>query len=461
MINQSRFLKNINCNSNGVLSDGERELSYANLLMKILELKEKLLISKIGPEIKIGFLIDHTIESFALLTAFLDLNVAFLPMDALSTIEEVSKIKQKSGIYTWCIPDNYRDRYKIDAAFGTLLNYEAEIIADKTVLNTEGWLPTDKNEPVFYQLTSGSSGKPKIAEIPYRALDMGAAFYSENFMMSSEDKVVCTVPVYHSFGLIGAFLGALFSGSSFYSLYQYNPRTLLVKIKKAGGTILFTPPIMLKLLHNMKVKEKKDFATLRFVISSGGSLSEKTVRLYQKFYHLPVLQVYGSTETGIISADCPGCLKSHSSVGFIAPYVDVKINQEGRLAVKSPTLFNGYVKASHELDENYFLTGDLAEIKDKEVILKGRISDFINVGGRKINVHEVKEALLEHTLITKANVKRFKDKMSEEKIRAEIESREKTLTETEVRLFLKEKLAPFKVPHEIIIQEKLTGNWKT
>ncbi|RSM56216.1 hypothetical protein DMH03_32500 [Amycolatopsis sp. WAC 01376] len=242
------------------------------------------------------------------------------------------------------------------------------------------------------QLTSGSTGEPKLARQPLRNVLSGALTYRRTFELTADDSVVVAVPVAHSFGLIGGLLASLVSGADVWTLPRFTVRRV-VEALDGGATALLATPLAYRLLIPALPAAER---ALRVALSSGAPLTDELANGARRRLGCPVRQVYGSTETGLITCHpASATVWPAGSVGTAPPGTELLVDDAGRVLVRTPTLYEGYAGTTGpvRLEDGFYDTGDTGRIEDGHLFLTGRKTTFVNVGGRKVNPRRIERFL--------------------------------------------------------------------
>ncbi|PEP83748.1 hypothetical protein CN581_04050 [Bacillus toyonensis] len=405
---------------------------------------------------KIGLVVDHSLRSLMILLTIIEQEYSLLPLDSKCTVSEIERVKKVTETSVWIIPDTYNYESLSTSSCYTY----SEVYSEQLKRPNNNY---EAESESLYMLTSGTSGITKIAKIPYYSLWRGAESYRDWFDIKHTDTIISTVPLTHSYGLIGACLTSIFSQATLYLCKNPTPRKVINAVHASKSTILFGVPVFYNILTQAQKITKIDLETLRLIISSGGPLDNIVKGEFFRKFGLPIQQVYGSTETGAIAATHPVRKSSLNAVGYILPNVKVETSNNGCLKVQSHTVFNGYLTevGEHSLVINRtFKTGDYGYVKNGEVFLKGRAKTFINVGGRKINPTEIERALVDHPYITDSRVLGEVDTLYGERIVAYVQAQSEYLTIECVKEFLERRLAEYKLPHQIKIVQEISKSWK-
>lgn len=256
------------------------------------------------------------------------------------------------------------------------------------------------------QVTSGSTGEPRIARLSVDDLLRGAAIYRDLFQYTEHDTVLLPMSFAHSFGMTGGLAAAITSGAELVLV----PRLGLGAVHDAlagGVTVLLGMPLLYQLL----AASGASGPALRVALSSGGPLTEVVRDSAERTLGLAIRQVYGSTETGLIAAQRERRQPwPVDSVGIAGPGVQWRVRSDGpaagRLLVRTSTMFSGYWPDSDPVGaDGFYDTGDVARVDENGVLyLIGRKSTFVNVGGRKVNRSVVERVVGGHPAVRDVHV---------------------------------------------------------
>jgi len=315
---------------------------------------------------------------------------------------------------------------------------------------------------IFY--TSGTTGKPKGVLINFRQLE--APPKSMDFFVGGikgDDVAVCALPFSHLGGLI-YIQNCIFHGLTFVLIERFIPLEFLKSIPAYKVTCFWIVPSMYYAVLQLKEFETFDLSTLRWMVTFGASNSPEALRRFHQFCpkaHL--LNGWGLTETNAPTVVLPRGSEKIESVGVPAPWIEVKaVNDNdkeimsgeiGEVVVKSWVVTDGYFKDQEltleTLRKGWFHTGDLGKF-DKEgfLYIVGRKKEMIKVGGEIVFEPEVESVIQRHPDIAEASVIGVADKLRGEVPKAYIVLKEgKIISAEDLRYFLRQHLAHFKIPH--------------
>ncbi|WP_050606554.1 AMP-binding protein [Clostridium niameyense] len=327
------------------------------------------------------------------------------------------------------------------------------------------------DEVVNIQFTSGTTSAPKGVMLTHYSLVNTSYITGNSLDITHKDKLCLVVPFFHCFGLSAGILLCIGSGCSMVLVESYKIDPLVNSVKQFKCTVLHGVPTMFcRVLENSNVN-MKDFSSVRTGLIAGAAVSKKLLDGILEKMNIKDIQVaYGQTETS------PGCTqttkadsvdKKYTTVGKSLPYVEMKIfdtvskkevtvNNVGEICVRGFNLMKGYYKnqqlTNKTIDEDGWLhTGDLGFI-DKEGYyhITGRIQDVIIRGGENINPKEIRENLLLHPEVQKAEIIGIPDQRYGEEIAACIILKENSsLNKEDIKKYMSERLAHYKVPKYI------------
>ena len=322
--------------------------------------------------------------------------------------------------------------------------------------------------------TSGTTSRPKIVPLRQRNLGCSAAGIAGSLRLTSADRSLNVMPLFHIHGLLAGLLAPLSAGGSVACTGGFDAFRFFSQLRDLNPTYYTAVPTMhqMVLARSSRHTSEARSAGLRFVRSSSASLPAPVLDDLRGLFDVPVIEAYGMTEaTHQMCANPlpPGEAKIRS-VG-LPTGIDLTILDEagdpqppgtrGEVAVKGPTVIDGY-ENNLAADEaaftgGWFRTGDEGYVDgDGYLFLTGRLKEQINRGGEKISPLEVDEVLLRHEAVAQAVTFAMPhDKLGEEVAAAVVRAAGVDVSETELRDHVGRSLAAFKVPRRIVFCDEL------
>lgn len=322
--------------------------------------------------------------------------------------------------------------------------------------------------------TSGTTSRPKIVPIRHRNLARSAVNIAESLALTAGDRSLNVMPLFHIHGLLAGLLAPLSAGGSVVCTQGFDAFRFFSWLEALRPTYYTAVPTMhqMVLSRSSRHRSAARACRLRFVRSSSASLPASVLDELKELFGSPVIEAYGMTEAThqMCANPLPPTVSKARSVGVptgveLAVLDDrgqpVPTGQRGEVAVRGPTIIDGY-ENNPEADRaaftsGWFRTGDEGCVDaDGYLFLTGRLKEQINRGGEKISPLEVDEALLSHKEVAEAVTFSVPHpKLGEEVAAAVVTVEGASVTERELRRYLSESLAAFKVPRRVLFLDEL------
>ena len=314
--------------------------------------------------------------------------------------------------------------------------------------------------------TSGTTSRPKIVPLRQRNLARSARNIAVTLRLTSADRSLNVMPLFHIHGLMAGFLAPLSVGGSVICTTGFDAFKFHRWVDELRPSYYSAVPTM----HQMVLARSPGPrpTNLRFVRSSSAALPGPVLDGLRELFSVPIIEAYGMTEAShqMTSNPLPPATTKQGSVG-VASGIDVAIldtqnhllpsGERGEVAIKGATVVDGYENnpGANEsaFTDGWFRTGDEGVLDaDGYLFLTGRLKEQINRGGEKISPLEIDEVLIGHPAVAEAVTFAIPhEKLGEEIGAAVVLADGKEATESELRDYLRERLAPFKVPRRIVI----------
>ena len=461
-------------NNTAVVED-DRRISYQELLSMVEALSSYLHSHGIKKGDAVVILLPNSIEFVVAFFAVANLGAISVPVNTAYKKEEIryyvdhscaKLILTEEKLKTLAQDIVSNSDNSVEVVKGSSDNWDKQSID----FNSLDRIPIDSQDAVIYLYSTGSTGKPKRVSRTHQNLVALADNHTQTVGWTEDDKILFTVPLSHTYAF-GNFISSVKIGAAIFVLETFNRNRVLDIIEKESITVFPAVPVMLDVLAKTYLPEPRDLSSLNLVISAGAPLPEKTFHSFYEKYGIYPRQLYGSSETGVISINLSNNIEnSLSSVGRAVENVIVKIFDEtgaelgvdevGEIAVSSPSMTTtGYFGLPEEtkkvFKDGYYFTGDLGRIdQDGFIYIVGRKKLFINISGNKVDPVEVENVLLEHDKIKDAVVLGLVDDNGIETVKAVIVPTGE-LERKDIAEFCRNRIAEFKIPRIVEFRDEL------
>ncbi|HTK92718.1 MAG TPA: amino acid adenylation domain-containing protein [Verrucomicrobiae bacterium] len=332
--------------------------------------------------------------------------------------------------------------------------------------------PVDRPGPDDVALaihTSGTTAGPKV--VPLTHANMAAAIqgFVETFALRPDDRALGVMPLFHVQGLM-VVLTSLAAGASVICTPAFDPIAVFDWIEATRPTWYSAVPT----IHQAIVAEAPQHPTvmaghvLRFIRSSAAPLPPAVMRELERHFGVPVIEGYGQSESCMLvtSNPLPPGERRTGSVG--RPVTDEvtivgedgglkRTGEVGEIQVRGKTVMAGYendpAANAAAFRDGWYRTGDLGRFDpDGYLYVTGRIKEMINRGGEKVSPREVDDVLTAHHAVARAVTFPVPHPTLGEDVAAALVLRPgESVTEAEIRRFVSDHLAAFKVPRQLAI----------
>ena len=330
----------------------------------------------------------------------------------------------------------------------------------------------DEDSPLLLCYTSGSTGAPKGVVLTQRALFWNAVNSTHMHDLTSTDRVLTTLPMFHVGGMNIQTTPALHAGASVTLHAKFDPEAALEAIERERITLTVLVPAQFNALMALPRWRRADLSSLRVISTGSTIITEAFVRKVSEC-GVPVIQVYGSTETCPIATygRAADALRKAGSAGAPALHCELKVVDEagaalppgcdGEILVRGPNVAIGYWNAPAETAQafvdGWFHSGDVGHFDDEgHLYVVARKKDMIISGGENIYPAEVENVLLECPAIGEACVVgRPDERWGEAVVAAVVLKPGHRLTEAEALALFEGNIAHYKWPREIRFVDQL------
>jgi long-chain acyl-CoA synthetase len=334
--------------------------------------------------------------------------------------------------------------------------------------------PTAADDTAVLLYTSGTTGRPKGAELTHFQMFMACTVGGDTFGFEPDDVSLVVLPLFHVFGLSSSLNAAIRFGATTVLIPRFEAGAVLDAVARHRGTIICGVPTMYIALTRADVGDR-DVSSLRVGVSGGASIPGEVIRAFEaKFPGVVVLEGYGLSETvALATFNASAEERKVLSVGRPMWGVDLKIVDEldrplppgadnvGEIVLRGHNVMKGYYKNAEAtataIRNGWFHTGDLAYADDDGFIfIVDRKKDLVIRGGFNVYPREIEEMLYTHEAIAEAAVVGRPDERVGEEVVAYVSlAPGASATPEELVAYARERVAAYKYPREVRILAEL------
>jgi long-chain acyl-CoA synthetase len=322
--------------------------------------------------------------------------------------------------------------------------------------------------------TSGTTGRPKGAELSHFNLMHNAEYVSTRLLSFGHDTVALAVlPLFHSFGQTVVQNATLRVGGTLVLLPRFDPKVAFQLMHEHKVTVFAGVPTMYFALLNLPEANQYSVSSLRYCVAGGSAMPVEVMRAFDHKYNVNILEGYGLSETSPVASfnvlDRP---KKAGSIGLPLHGVEFKLIDEqgqtieaamtaGEICIRGPNVMKGYYKKpdanKESIKDGWFSTGDVAHRDaDGYYFIVDRKKDMIIRGGFNVYPREIEEVLYAHEAVLEAAVIGVPHASHGEEVKAVLAFKPgKQASNDEVIAFCKERLAAYKYPRIIEVRDSL------
>jgi long-chain acyl-CoA synthetase len=321
--------------------------------------------------------------------------------------------------------------------------------------------------------TSGTTGKPKGAELTHAGMTRNAELTAATLLKNHPDDVTMgCLPLFHVFGLTCGLNATVAGGGTLTLMPRFDPAKALEIIQRDAVTIFEGVPTMYAAILHHPAADPAMAATLRVCISGGASMPVEILRGFEEKFGCMILEGYGLSETSpVASFNLPDLVRKPGSIGVPVEGVQMRLIDEagqtvpaeeiGEIAIRGHNVMKGYwgkpEATAEAMIDGWFRTGDLAKVdSDGYYYIVDRKKDLIIRGGYNVYPREIEEVLYEHPEVAEAAVIGIPHAELGEEVGAAVALKPgASATPEELRAFAKDKVAAYKYPRQVWLVESL------
>lgn len=341
--------------------------------------------------------------------------------------------------------------------------------------------PPSAGDDALLLFTSGTTAAPKGARLTHANLGAHARVLHDAWRFGPADRLIHALPLHHLHGLGTSLLTALAAGATVELLPRFEPGLVWEAIARApsGAVWMAVPTTIARMASAFDAADpatqsrfRAGAARLRLVTNGSAGLPPKTAERWRRIAGASPLERFGMTEIGVATTAPIDGPRVPGVSGRAVPGMELRIvdeagsvvspGVEGEIEVRGPGVFPGYDDADATraaLRDGWFRTGDAGVLDARgDLVVRGRLSvDVLKSGGFKLSALEIEAAIREHPAIDDVAVVGLPDPEWGDLVTAAIVLRHETSLDA-LRAFLRERIAPYKVPKRFVVRDALPRN---
>jgi acyl-CoA synthetase (AMP-forming)/AMP-acid ligase II/acyl carrier protein len=476
-----------NTDSIAILAPGRMALTYGRLWKQIEDIGKVLNLMGVGRNDRVALVMPDGPE-FAVAILAVGSCACIAPLGTTLSADEFNKALADLRISALVVQSDLDSPIREVARAGSIRifdlvpssNAEAGIFTlsgDKAIPMSNIGL-AEPDDIFEISRTSGTTGHPKVAAHTHRSICTRAHLWDLALQLSETDRCLNLMPLNYGAGLMNGLLATLLAGGSvvcppglLQSHFSFFKWMELFRPTRYIGSANIHRAILDQSEANSDIISSH---SLRFIGATSATLPPGVMQALEAVFNVPVIDMYSSTECGPVAVSpFPPARCKAGSVG-VPVGGEVAIMDEdgtflpsggiGEIVVRGPAVFEGYENDPEANKQSFacgwYRMGDLGYMDgDGYLFLTGRLKEIINSGGQKISPFEVNQALLGHPAIIEAETFALPHpRLGEEVAAVVILNDGATISEREIREFLAERLARFKVPRRVLIVDEIPKN---
>jgi long-chain acyl-CoA synthetase len=456
---------------------GDRGLTYSELAHASGQVAS--LLREAGARVgdRVAVMMPNVLAFPPLFYGSLAAGAAVVPMNPLLKSREVAHYLGDSGaavIFAWDAAADEAAKGAADTGAQVVRVAEPDartLLGDRPPL--ADWAERSDGDDAVILYTSGTTGRPKGAELTHANLYRNAEVTATTLLTASqEDVIMGCLPLFHCFGLTCGLNASVIGGACLTLLPRFDPGAALEMIDREKVTVFEGVPTMYSALLHHPARATADVSSLRLCVSGGAALPVEVLRAFEEAFGCAILEGYGLSETSpVASFNHPGRVRKPGSIGTPIAGVqmrvvddsgaDVPVGEVGEIAIRGHNVMKGYWRnpeaTAAAIPDGWFRTGDLARIdEDGYFFIVDRKKELIIRGGYNVYPREIEEALHEHPAVAEVAVVGIPhDSLGEEVGAAVALKPGATATPDELKAFAKARVAAYKYPRHVWLVDQL------
>ncbi len=444
------------------------ETSFAELDERSARLAALLAERGFEPVDRVGVMLPNVPEFPVAYYGVLRAGGVVVPMNVLLKRREIAFYLEDSGAKLLLAWHGFAEEARVGAEQAGAELIEVEPAAFLELLGgvepATGLAEVDDEDTAVILYTSGTTGKPKGAELSHANLARNADVSARtNTTVGEGDVVLGALPLFHSFGQTVSMNASVLVGACLTLVPKFDPGEALETMARDGVTHFYGVPTMYGALLHHPDREDYDVSALRVCMTGGSAMPVEVLHGFEEAFGAIVLEGYGLSETSpVASCNHPDKERKPGSIGTPIEGVEMRVvdaednevaqGEVGEIVIRGHNIMKGYWNRSDATEEamrgGWFHSGDLAKVdEDGYFFIVDRKKDMIIRGGYNVFPREVEEVIYEHPKVREAAVVGVPDERWGEEVGAAVVLIDGEEAEPdEIRDWVKQHVAAYKYP---------------
>ena len=458
------------------LIDGDRRISYADYGRAVAAVAQRLTHIGVAGE-RVAVLIPNSIEANIAIYAALAAGAQVTMLNPAYTASELAPLLASSTPRAMLVRAGFEQHAPAAAraqGIEDMIALGEGDLALEALVAAEAPRPTvpiDAETMATLMFTGGTTGIPKGVERPHRTLMNMVAGMEEAWPTRLDDEMWLNVaPTSHVWGFLMGCMNPVYSRSPLVIIPRFHPDLVLEAVERNGVTVFSGGPaaIYVGLLASDRLAAA-DLSTMRVCPGGGSSFLLETLKAWKQRVGVPILEAFGSTEAGPITANPVDGTHRFGTVGRPLTGIELQVvdlaDQEkilavgevGEIRIRGPRVVSQYRGDAEGHPEGWLCTGDVGVLDEAGFLtLVDRKKDMLIVNGFNVYPREVEEVLARHPAVAEAAVVGIPDeRKGEVPVAFAMLRRPGAVTGEELLSFCAEHLVAYKLPQRVALVDAI------
>ncbi|MCK0150170.1 malonyl-CoA synthase [Marivita sp. S6314] len=398
-----------------LVQDSGNTLSYADFVARVAQMAHALVACGVNPGDRVVVQSPKLADTIALYGASLQTGAVYLPLNTAYTDAELTYFIQDAepAVVVCDAKDEQAISQLCHGTGAKVLTLAADGSGSLSQRANDqpsefATVPRGPDDLVGLLYTSGTTGRSKGAMMSHRNLLSNARALTDLWQITSADRLIHALPIFHTHGLFVAMNTSLLAGAEVRFMAQFDLEMILEELPRST-LLMGVPTFYTRLLGDDRLTPDR-CANMRLFVSGSAPLLAETHTAFADRTGHRILERYGMTETNMITSNPLDGDRIAGTVGYALPGCEVEITNPddgtplpkgeiGMIEVRGENVFQGYWKMPEKTAEElrtsgFFMTGDLGIMaEDGRISIVGRQKDLIISGGYNIYPKEIEDVI--------------------------------------------------------------------